>query len=171
MSRLIIGLCGPAKSGKSLSAMYLVNKYRFERVRFAEPCEAMMGALGLTYDEIGIHKDQPCALLSGKTPAHAMQTLGTGWSGELINAWVTAVSRLPAGVPVVVDDCIYTNEANAVRAFGGVLIGIRGRAAGAEANNLTPDLYVENDGTPSDLCDALDKLIVGLEPPRMRIAA
>jgi hypothetical protein len=167
--RLILGFCGPEKSGKTLSAHYLVNNYGFERVRFAEPCEAMMRALGLTHDEIkGTDKDQPCAVLSGKTPAQAMQVLGTEWSRELVNAWRRAIAPFQR---VVVDDCRFLNEAAAIQLLDGILIGIKGRGVAMEAESFIPDMIIDNSGSPTELCDKLDALVEGLRSNTVRNAA
>lgn len=176
MSRPIIGFCGPAKSGKSLAAHYLVNNHGFERIRFAGPLKAMLSALGLTYDEIdGDAKERPCLLLGGKTPRHAMITIGTEWGRQLIdpdlwiNAWRLAVDRLPADQPVVVDDCRFLNEANVINILGGVTVRLYRNVAGievkheSEAENFLPDVEVDNNGTPDALCDKLDQLIDELE--------
>lgn len=135
--RTIIAFTGLAGAGKSTAAFHLVKSRGFERVRFAGPLKAMMAALGLTAAEIdGDRKEQPCDLLGGKTPRWAMQTIGTEWGRKLIGddlwirAWQHAVSQLPAGVPVVVDDCRFPNEAAAVQAAGGILVRIDRPGAG-----------------------------------------
>ncbi len=59
-----------------------------------------------------------------------MQTLGTEWGRNLIasdlwiRAWQHALANVPAGVPVVVDDCRFPNEADAVVAAGGICVRI-----------------------------------------------
>lgn len=184
MNRLIIGFCGPAKSGKSLAAEYLINNHGFARVKFAGPLKAMLAALGLTHDEIeGPLKEKPCALLCGRTPRAAMISLGTEWgrfciAPELwVNAWRAAVDRLPAGQPVVVDDCRFLNEATIIRALDGVTVRLDRRQAGigiaheSEAKNFTPDLCIDNNGTPETLCDALDELIAHLKTTAMQVMA
>lgn len=135
--RTIIAFTGLAGAGKSTAAMHLVHRRGFERVRFAGPLKAMMAALGCTPAEIdGDRKEMPCELLGGKTPRYAMQTIGTEWGRNLIasdlwiRAWQAAVARLPAGVPVVVDDCRFPNEADAVRAAGGILVRVERPGAG-----------------------------------------
>lgn len=135
--RTIIAFTGLAGAGKSTAAMHLVKSRGFERVRFAGPLKAMLAALGLTPAEIdGDRKELPCDLLGGKTPRWAMQTIGTEWGRNLIapdlwiRAWKVAVDRLPTGVPVVVDDCRFPNEADAVRAAGGVIVRIDRPGAG-----------------------------------------
>lgn len=135
--RTVIAFTGLAGAGKSTAAMHLVKSRGFERVRFAGPLKAMMAALGLTPAEIdGDRKELPCELLGGETPRYAMQTLGTEWGRNLIDsnlwirAWRAAVDRLPAGQPVVVDDCRFPNEAAAIQAVGGFLVKIERPGAG-----------------------------------------
>lgn len=135
--RTIVAFTGLAGAGKSTAAMHLAKSRGFERVRFAGPLKAMMAALGCTTAEIdGDRKEMPCELLGGKTPRWAMQTLGTEWGRQLIGddlwirAWQAAVDRLPAGVPVVVDDCRFPNEAAAVCAAGGIIVRIDRPGAG-----------------------------------------
>lgn len=135
--RTIIAFTGLAGAGKSTAAMHLVKHRGFERVRFAGPLKAMMAALGLTHEQIeGSEKETPCALLDGKTPRWAMQTLGTEWGRNLIaqdlwiNAWKAAVARMPSNTSIVVDDCRFPNEAEAVCSAGGICVRIERPGAG-----------------------------------------
>lgn len=132
MSRVIIGFAGRMHSGKTTAAKELVY-IGFTRVRFAGPLKAMMLALGLTEEEIDtnpILKEHPCELLCGKSPRYAMQTIGTEWGRNIIgqdlwiNAWKRAVSKLPAHIPVTVDDVRFENEAEAIRYLGGKVVRI-----------------------------------------------
>jgi hypothetical protein len=169
--RQIIAFTGLAGSGKSTAAAHLCDVHGFERVRFAGPLKSMMAALGLTYEQIeGSEKEKPCALLGGKTPRYAMQTVGTEWGRDIIDpdlwirAWQAAVDRLPAAVPVVVDDCRFPNEAAAVRGAGGVLVRIVRAGAGAGASGHSSEdqelgpvaMTIQNDHTPEDLFRRLD---------------
>jgi hypothetical protein len=126
--RVLIAFTGLAGAGKSTAAAHLVKHRGFTRVRFAGPLKAMMAALGLTAAQIdGNEKELPCELLGGKTPRHAMQTLGTEWGRTCIgdDLWIRAwQAALPATGNVVVDDCRFPNEAEAVRAAGGLLVRI-----------------------------------------------
>ena len=90
---MIIGLTGLAGSGETTVARHLMGMHGFVRHRMAEPLKSMLKALGLTEQQIdGDLKEVPCELLGGKTPRHAMQTLGTEWGRDLIsqNLWVKA---------------------------------------------------------------------------------
>jgi hypothetical protein len=123
----LIGFCGPIGAGKTFAADHLARDYGYSRVRFAGPLKAMLRALGLSEDQTdGAAKEAPCALLGGRTPRYAMQVLGTEWGRELISpdiwtrAWDHHAARyLDNGLPVVVDDVRFVNEATALLRRGG----------------------------------------------------
>lgn len=141
LPRTLIAFTGLAGSGKSTAAQHLVKNHGFQRLRFAGPLKDMMRALGLTEAEIeGDRKEMPCDLLGGKTPRYAMQTIGTEWGRDIIapDLWIrafnAALAKVPADVPVVVDDCRFPNEADAIIAAGGVLVRVVRPGAGAGAS-------------------------------------
>jgi hypothetical protein len=179
MEPIIIALSGPAGSGKSTAAEYLARHHGFARTRFAAPLKAMMGAfyssLGFTADDIAVRiegslKERGCPHLCGKTPRLAMQTLGTEWGREILGAsfWVdawreTAARVLDEGGKVVVEDCRFDDEAIAVRALGGIVIGIKGRGgiSGGHKSEagVDADVTIWNDGTPEILHARLDGIL------------
>lgn len=131
----VVAFTGLAGSGKSTAAQYLVDRYGYTRVRFAGPLKDMMRAIGLSEDQIdGDLKEKPCAWLQGRTPRHAMQTLGTEWGRECLGKdfWIELFVRsaniiIADGGRVVVDDCRFPNEAVAVRKLGGDIFKVEGR--------------------------------------------
>lgn len=126
----VIGIVGKADSGKTTIAKHLESNHDYVRVSFAEILKDMLQKLGLSREEIyGSLKEEPCSLLLGKTPRHAMQTLGTEWGRDLIhkdlwaNAWKVRTARqLALGHKVVCDDCRFENEARFIRTFHGAKI-------------------------------------------------
>lgn len=125
----IIALVGNAGAGKSTVAEYLMEVHRYQLVKFAGPLKTMLRAIGLDDEEIeGSRKEQPCDLLCGKTPRHAMVTLGTEWGRDQIgeNFWAglwqeDVAMNLNSGHVVVVDDCRFPNELAAVKEMGGIV--------------------------------------------------
>lgn len=168
--RQLIAFTGLAGSGKSTAALHLVNAHGFTRTRFAGPLKAMMTALGLSHAEIEGHlKERPCALLGGRTPRFAMQTIGTEWGRMTIdedmwtNAWRAA---LPAAGGVVVDDCRFDNEAAAVKAAGGFIVRIVRPGAGAgaaghssEGQDLPWTTEIVNDGSVDEFLAKVDAAV------------
>lgn len=168
----VVALTGAAGSGKSTAAEYLIRRHSYERVKFAGPLKDMCRAIGMTESQIeGESKEEPAAMLSGKTPRHAMQTLGTEWGRKCMgedfwaNLWLSRVKAILAfDGRVVVDDCRFPNEAAAVRSLGGVIIKLDGRGgiAGAHASEAgcgTYDAVVVNDGGMVDLYAGVDEAV------------
>ena len=180
-----IGFCGPAGAGKSTAADHLVKHWRFNRVRFAAPLKAMMAALGLTAEQLdGALKEEPTALLCGRTPRQAMQWLGTEWGRNLIaddfwiTAWRAAVERTGGfHVPgqgwdrlIVADDVRFANEAKAIRDRGGLVVRIERPGAGStsggghssERPDFVPDRIIRNRGSLAELRAEIDALALSL---------
>lgn len=129
---VLIGICGLKGSGKSEVASRLASSLSAHRVRFAGPLKDMLRTLGLTEREIeGDLKELPCDKLCGKTPRHAMLTLGTEWGRELIgpaiwaDAWQWRVeAALGIGANVVTEDLRFPNEHAALIKSGGIVLRV-----------------------------------------------
>lgn len=178
----LIGLIGPKGSGKSTLAKMLAPDYI--RVPFAFPLKEMLRTLlrieGASNTEIysyleGEQKESPCPYLAGKTPRHAMQTLGTEWRGMLnqnlwLNAWVAFVDKNWSESKVIVEDVRFKHEADLIRARGGKLVGILrpGHGPGQHRSEqeyleINADFTVVNDGTESDLFENFNRGLATLE--------
>lgn len=140
MKAQIVGLHGPAGSGKSYCATMFIEQ-GFRRIKFADPLKRMVRTLledaGVpsystdAYIE-GDKKELPTTLLSGRSPRVVMQTLGE-WGRSLHpDFWVDLAlaqvnEYVTAGRSVVIDDCRYPNEAEAIIGSGGEVVLIEGR--------------------------------------------
>ena len=164
--RNVIGFAGLAGSGKTTAANYLVGMHHYSRRPFAAPLKAMLKALGLTREELeGRMKSVPIKLLMGKTPRQAMQTLGTEWGRECIDpefwghVWqYRMVQDCQALDNVVADDVRFPEEANRIRAMGGMVIRVLGRGgdcapvhASERPDLLRVDGIIYNTGSIADL--------------------
>lgn len=166
---MIIGLHGFKGSGKSEVAKFLKDECGFTVVKMASPLKNMLRTLyeqcGLLESSIerkieGNLKESPCHFLNGKTPRHAMQTLGTEWGRDCISEdfwvdrWKDAATQFEN---VVADDLRFDNEAQAIKDLGGIIIHIKRHESASihrSEAGISPalvDCVIENDSTISDL--------------------
>ncbi len=173
MNKKIIALCGPVGCGKSTLADSLIDHHKFIRLSFAAPIKQMIKVLlncqGASRDEVrrmlwGDLKEHPTRYLSGQSPRHAMQTLGTEWRDLMhtelwTNIWRGATKFVDR---IVVDDMRFTHEAKAVRELGGKIIRIDRPGFGPgfhfseiDYMNIIPDFRINNDVNIETLLERL----------------
>ncbi|MBB4235013.1 deoxynucleotide monophosphate kinase [Rhizobium esperanzae] len=168
----VVAFTGVAGSGKSTATRHLVEQHGYTLVKFAGPLKDMMRALGFGEEDIeGNCKELSNSLLCDKTPRHAMQTLGTEWGRKCIgddfwiNLWRDSAERIvKQGGRVVVDDCRFPNEAQAIRRLGGDIFKIEGRGgiAGGHVSERgcgDQDLVIVNDNTPEMLFGRVEEAL------------
>jgi hypothetical protein len=181
--RVIIGFAALANSGKSVAARRLIEQHGFVRGKFAAALKDMLrtflrhrGADAATIERMieGDLKERPAALLNGKSPRHAMQTLGTEWGRNCIDSelWVDTEMDAVRGSPAVVfEDVRFPNEVAAIVRAGGFVVRIERPGAGASTPghssetgvaDLPASLTIRNDGTLDTFLAAIDQLAVTL---------
>lgn len=146
---IIIGMVGYKGAGKTTAAQFLYSR-GFIRERFANPLKQMLKIIGLTDEQLdGGAKEIPLELLCGRTPRHAMQTLGTEWRnmiGEELwtNIWKARVlhyinAHRDADFPprVVADDLRFEHEARALLEFNGLLVEIKRPGCGRTSDHAS----------------------------------
>lgn len=148
----LLGLTGAKQSGKSSLASALAVDYKFIRLSMAQPMRNMLYAIGLDETDFSdaARKEAPNPALCGKSPRHAMQTLGTEWGRTHIgvDVWVNAMEReirsLAAKKPnasFVIDDIRFENEAALIQRLGGKIWRIRRAAAEAITDGHESEQY------------------------------
>jgi predicted kinase len=155
----VLGIVGLKGSGKGVVAARLVTKHNFKVVKFADPLKDMLRVLGLNdYDLEGEGKEKANGLVCGRTPRHAMQTLGTEWGRNHIGdeIWIEAWLRRAVAVQenVVADDVRFGNEAAAIKAANGLLVKVvpqdnnfptQNHPSETEVNSIFTDFVIMND--------------------------
>jgi len=168
-----IAFTGLATSGKSTAAQHLALKHGHARLSFAFPIRKMLMELGLTMDDLTLHKEEPHPILGGKTPRWAMQSLGTQWGRDLLTPelWVNAARHRvkmfqDIGATPVFDDCRFDNEARMIRELGGLVIEITRpgliRGTHESERGVSCDLVnftISNDGSAERLATDLDYIL------------
>lgn len=172
----IIAFTGYAGSGKSTAAKILIDN-GWARGKFAAPLKNMLRSLlrdqGVSDAVIermieGDLKEIQCDLLCGKSPRHAMQTLGTEWGRTCLGdeLWIDAAMRGVTG-PTVFDDCRFPNEVAAIRDAGGLIFEIQRPGVGPVNGHVSeilvePDWIILNDGDLAALRSAVLNASMGL---------
>jgi hypothetical protein len=125
----LIGLAGPAGSGKDTVALVLESEYGYWRYAFAKPLKEALSAMGIV--EPTNREDKELRLI-GKDYSYrtAAQTLGTEWARNLDpEFWLSLATANTKGRKlVVVSDVRFTNEADWIRNNGGEVWHIAGRS-------------------------------------------
>jgi hypothetical protein len=177
---LVLGLSGPGGCGKSTVARALVAALGGRAVVLPvnAPLKAALRAIleagGLTPAQInrrldGDLKRVPCAILGGRTPTDAMQTMGTEWGRRMVHPdlWVDlwrrqAEIRMASGAAVLNDSVRFENEVAHIHALGGVVVRLTGRAGDLNGSNghesergVAADFEVPNVGTPEATAAAI----------------
>lgn len=128
MPKQIVALCGAKGVGKSTLANLIQYRHYYP---FAWAIKAMLLAAGVDKKDLteSDRKEVPSPLLMGKTPRHAMVTLGTEWGRNMIHPdiwlslWKNKVDPIEDG-RVLVDDVRFPNEIEALLERKALIIAI-----------------------------------------------
>jgi hypothetical protein len=175
---VIIGICGAAGAGKGAAADFLSVR-GYATLSFADPLyDAVSAITGLTVAELKdrSRKEKALGWISA-SPRRLLQTLGTDWGREMIHPeiWVMAtMQRMVPGGDYCIPDVRFANEAEAIRARGGVVwrVDRPGHAvldpvaAGHSSEAGIPSRYIDgviaNTGSLGDLEAAIDRLLADI---------
>ncbi|MEQ1515435.1 MAG: hypothetical protein ABL931_02975 [Usitatibacteraceae bacterium] len=116
-------------------ANLLVEREGYTRAHMGQPIKDMLAALGLSHEDLTGSPDirkQPSALLCGKSPRYAMETLGTNWGRRMVspNLWAKAIEgrvlkmRVEGIENIVIDDLRFPSDFDVVRRLDGTIIKI-----------------------------------------------
>ncbi|WP_160286521.1 deoxynucleotide monophosphate kinase family protein [Pseudomonas knackmussii] len=182
MKPLLIGLHGRARSGKDTAANYLATQFGLLVYAFASPLKAaLMTMLNLPESALdGAAKEQPLPWL-GKSPRELMQLLGTEWGRNAVHPqlWLLLAEMnlanhhevSPHSSGFVISDVRFENEADWIRAKGGVVVHLRRPAAIDVAAHSSEsgigvhddDLVIHNAGSLEDLYEALEHVMDSIQ--------
>ena len=134
---MIIALGFRARSGKDLVGSYLVRRYEFERLAFADTLKnAAKEIFGFTDEQVYGSEKEVVDLYWNMTPRAVLQKMGSDCLRDHFDKdiWIKAIHRKILQNPnknYVICDCRYINEAGAVKSWGGILVRLDRSQAGA----------------------------------------
>lgn len=129
----MIGLCGAMGAGKDSVADYLVERYGYTRLSWADPLKEVAWQVYGRLRGVELRhffgtqedKDEPLVHVGGRTGREILQHLGTeGFRAIYSNTWVdVGMARVRGlegvGNRWVVSDVRFPNEVEAIRSVGG----------------------------------------------------
>jgi hypothetical protein len=167
----IIGLSGYARSGKDEAAKVLVEEFGFTRVAFADKLREVLYALNpmvepsptsnpvMVQDVIDTYGwDGYKETIYGDEIRRLLQRLGTEAGRQTLwdSIWVdAALTGHPDDAKLVVTDCRFPNEAQAIKDRGGVVVRVSRKGVGPANDHPSEtslddwdfDYGLTNDGT------------------------
>jgi GTPase SAR1 family protein len=190
MSQILIGLTGPARSGKTTVANHLSEEHFLASYAFANPLrDGIMAIFNLNPEDLeGDAKEQPIPWL-GRSPRQLMQLLGTEWGRHMISAdlWIDlarqnldCLGTLHRNLPgFVISDVRFENEADFIRKQGGTIIhlvrpdaqAVNPHVSEAGVSPHPDDLTLINDAGVSELLGQLDEMYRALRMRTFRAVA
>jgi hypothetical protein len=200
----IIGITGRAGAGKSTAGNWFARNHKTcIHQAFASPIKKMVNELlqsckpktwpisPAEYMSPAM-KETPIPYAGNKSARELMQTLGTEWGRKAIHPdfWVSlAAAKIErmlgsgfsgeTGIAAVFDDVRFANEAEMIRAYGGVILRIErpGSVLDAatashesEEMDFEADLTYVNDGTLEDMYAWLESIWPGDTPQTAKSA-
>jgi hypothetical protein len=171
---MIIGLSYKMRVGKDTSADYLVKTYSFKKDSFAKSLKEGIGkgVFGFTDEQFESLK----AVVDpfwGVTPREVLQKAGTEFGRHVFgeNIWIKTLERRIKSTlasNIVISDCRYINEAEAIKAWGGIVVRIDRDLPGNKSTHISEteldgwdkfDVVINNNGTFEELYHKLDNLV------------
>ena len=152
MSKILIGLAGKRRVGKSTVARTLCALSDTTQMSFAGPIKKMVSALGVEDEYIYGDKKEEVIPNIGVTGRFLLQSLGTQWGRDMVHKdlWTNALFQSSDYLlamkhrGVVIDDVRFPSEVEAIRAHGGIVARVQW------GNEITPVVADEFDAHPSE---------------------
>jgi dephospho-CoA kinase len=176
---MIIGITGKKFNGKDTVSDYIVSKYNFTKIAYAEPLKEVCRNL-FNFNDEQLYGDKKEDLDSfwNITPRQAFQFIGTDMirnnmdkmiKGVNNNFWVKCLEKRiinlnSRGIKnIIVSDIRFNNEADLIKRLNGKLIKVSrnivnndSHISELEIDNIEEDILIENKGSLEELYSKID---------------
>lgn len=181
MSTKLIGIHGPALSGKDTLAAVLCERHGFKMMAFAAPLKIAVAHMFGWPLELCFSQDGKAMRSEfwGLQVRDALQQVGEGvrkMFGEdfWVRRWLYDYVQVQNQLSVVLTDVRYENEADSIRGYGGTIVHLKRDGAGltgAQSEHSSErgiqfhdsDILIENNGTLAELALRADALVKFLD--------
>jgi len=176
---MIIGITGKKFNGKDTVSDYIVSKYNFTKIAYAEPLkEVCRNLFNFNDDQLYGNKKEEIDPFWNITPRQAFQFIGTDMirnnADKLLvginnNFWVKCLEKRildlkSRGIKnIIVSDIRFINEADLIKRLDGNLIKVSrnipnndSHISEVEIDNIKEDILIENKGSLEELYCKID---------------
>ena len=183
---MIIGITGKKFNGKDTVSDYIVSKYKFTKIAYAEPLkEVCRNLFNFNDDQLYGNKKEDIDPFWNITPRHAFQFIGTDMirnnankliSGINNNFWVKCLEKRildlnSRGIKnIIISDIRFINEADIVKHLNGKIIKVcrnidnnDTHISELEINNINEDILIENNGSLEELYSKIDTYLSSID--------
>lgn len=180
---MLVALCGYKGSGKDLCADYLVDKYGFVKISFAEPLKEVLKVLFMFSDEqlfgTPMQKEESDPRWFGCSARTSMQFIGTevlrdnldkimpgigaDYFVKRLELWFELELLKNPNIKVVVSDLRFLNEDKYIKKMAGMVIRVNRKSvvpsdphqSETEFEKIIPDFILDNNGSINMLYQTL----------------
>jgi len=171
---MIIGLIGKKRVGKTTFSDYLVDKYQFKTIAFADPIkESAKIIFNLTEEQVNGDLKEIIDKRWDLTPRQILQKLGTEGCRNIFgqDIWIKRLKMelsKEENNNIIVSDIRFPNEAEAVKEMGGKLIKIiksdlpinkDSHISEQLIDKIESDMLIKNDFSMEEYYEHIDTLI------------
>lgn len=174
---MLIGLIGKKKSGKDTFADYIINKYNFHKLTFADPLKEICKYLFfLNNDQLYNQEIKEIKIEKWNlSPREIFQKVGTDlfrnnfdldfWTKQFEIRYGEIIKNNPN---VICSDVRFQNEADLIKSLGGVLIYIDRQTdnndnhESEKINIKNYDYYIENNDSKENFYKKINDIYVNI---------
>ena len=181
---MIIGFLGKKMCGKDTTCNYLITKYGYKRISFADPLKKCIKELfGFTDNQLYSHEKEVTDIYWDIKPREAMQFVGTDivrdtFPKKLLpniknDFWIKRADLIykqnPNNDKIVFSDVRFQNEVDYIHSIGGIIVKINRNniknydthKSELEIDTIKNfDIQIDNNSNLTDLYINLEKFVV-----------
>ena len=178
---MLIGITGKIGSGKTTASRYLCNQWSFQEYTMAQPLKDIAKIFGFNESELYGTQGQKLKIHPhwGISAREFLQKVGTELFRDKLpevipdmkiekSIWCDLFKlKYDKNISTVVSDIRFTDEAEAIKELGGIIIHIERVTSlsdchRSETQNIKADFHINNNGDVGHLYAELDKILLKL---------